>query len=236
MAEITAAEGQGAARAHRRRHDGLQEGARGIGRRHRQGRRSGCARRAWPRPPRRPAAKRAKASCPAYIHAGGRLGVLIEVNCETDFVARNEDFQKLVRELAMQVAGLAPEYMTVDSIPAEVLEAKRAELLADETTHEEAGEHPRPDRRGPAAQVVSVGRALRAAVPRHRPDRRPADHRRDRHASARTSASAASRATSSGKRFERGHRLSALEAPYRCAGVATACAIAASCSRSAARR
>jgi elongation factor Ts len=70
----------------------------------------------------------------AYIHPGGRLGVLIEVNCETDFVARTDDFQKLVRDLAMQVAGLAAEYTTVDSIPTEVIEAKRAELLADETT------------------------------------------------------------------------------------------------------
>ncbi len=70
----------------------------------------------------------------AYIHPGGRLGVLIEVNCETDFVARTDDFQKLVRDLAMQVAGLAAEYTTVDSIPAEVIEAKRAELMADETT------------------------------------------------------------------------------------------------------
>jgi len=67
----------------------------------------------------------------SYIHAGGRLGVLIEVNCETDFVARNEDFQRLVRDLAMQVAGLAPEYPTVESIPAEVTERKRAELMAD---------------------------------------------------------------------------------------------------------
>src|SRR6187397_190760 len=70
----------------------------------------------------------------SYIHAGGRIGVLIEVNSETDFVARNEDFQKLVRELAMQVAGLAPEYVTIESIPADVLEQKRNELLADETT------------------------------------------------------------------------------------------------------
>lgn len=70
----------------------------------------------------------------SYIHAGGRLGVLIEVNSETDFVARNEEFQKLVQQLAMQVAGLAPEYVTVDSIPAEALEAKRAALLADEAT------------------------------------------------------------------------------------------------------
>jgi len=70
----------------------------------------------------------------AYIHPGGRLGVLIEVNCETDFVARTDDFQKLVRDLAMQVAGLAAEYTTIDSIPADVVEAKRAELMADETT------------------------------------------------------------------------------------------------------
>jgi elongation factor Ts len=70
----------------------------------------------------------------SYIHAGGRLGVLIEVNSETDFVARNEEFQKLVRDVAMQVAGLAPQYVTIESIPADVLESKRAELLADETT------------------------------------------------------------------------------------------------------
>ncbi|HXX61037.1 MAG TPA: translation elongation factor Ts [Candidatus Sulfotelmatobacter sp.] len=67
----------------------------------------------------------------SYIHTGGRIGVLIEVNCETDFVARTEEFQKLVRSLAIQVAGLAPEFVTVESIPADVLAAKRQELLAD---------------------------------------------------------------------------------------------------------
>jgi elongation factor Ts len=70
----------------------------------------------------------------SYIHAGGRLGVLIEVNSETDFVARNEDFQKLVKDIAIQVAGLAPQYVTIESIPADVLEAKRAQLLSDEAT------------------------------------------------------------------------------------------------------
>jgi elongation factor Ts len=69
----------------------------------------------------------------SYIHTGGRIGVLIEVNCETDFVARTEQFQALVRSLAMQVAGLRPEYVSVESIPADVLEQKRASLLADET-------------------------------------------------------------------------------------------------------
>lgn len=68
----------------------------------------------------------------SYIHPGGRIGVLVEVNCETDFVARTDDFQKLVRDIAMQVAGLAPEYTTIESIPADVLEAKRAELANDE--------------------------------------------------------------------------------------------------------
>ena len=68
----------------------------------------------------------------SYIHTGGRIGVLIEVNCETDFVARTDQFQKLVRDLAMQVAGLRPIYPTIESIPAAELEAKREHFLADE--------------------------------------------------------------------------------------------------------
>lgn len=70
----------------------------------------------------------------SYIHPGGRIGVLIEVNCETDFVARTDEFQKLVRNLAVQVAGLRPLYTTIDAIPADELEAKRAAFLADENT------------------------------------------------------------------------------------------------------
>jgi elongation factor Ts len=69
----------------------------------------------------------------SYIHIGGKVGVLIEVNCETDFVARTDEFQRLVRDLAMQVAGLAPQYVDVDRIPADVVEARKAELLADAT-------------------------------------------------------------------------------------------------------
>ena len=67
----------------------------------------------------------------SYIHTGGRVGVLIEVNCETDFVARTEQFQKLVRDLAVQVAGLSPQWVDIDQIPAEALAAKRAELAGD---------------------------------------------------------------------------------------------------------
>jgi elongation factor Ts len=70
----------------------------------------------------------------SYIHTGGRVGVLIEVNCETDFVARTEEFQKLVRDLAIQVAGRSPLYVDIDTIPAADLEAKKAELAADSAT------------------------------------------------------------------------------------------------------
>ena len=70
----------------------------------------------------------------SYIHTGGRIGVLIEVNCETDFVARTEQFQKLVRDLAMQVAGLSPIYVDAERIPAADLEAKKDALAADENT------------------------------------------------------------------------------------------------------
>ncbi len=68
----------------------------------------------------------------SYIHTGGRIGVLIEVNCETDFVARTDQFQKLVRDLAIQVAGMHPDFVDVEAIPADVLAARKAALLADE--------------------------------------------------------------------------------------------------------
>jgi len=67
----------------------------------------------------------------SYIHTGGRVGVLIEVNCETDFVARTEEFQKLVRDLAVQVAGLSPKYVDQASIPESDLQTKKDELAAD---------------------------------------------------------------------------------------------------------
>ena len=70
----------------------------------------------------------------SYLHTGGRLGVLIEVNCETDFVARTDEFQKLVRDIAVQVAGMAPLYVDADALPSDVIAAKRTELLADPAT------------------------------------------------------------------------------------------------------
>jgi elongation factor Ts len=73
----------------------------------------------------------------SYIHTGGRIGVLIEVNSESDFVARNEQFQKLVRDLAVQIAGLNPRYIEVEDIPQDVVEAKRTELAEDARTRDD---------------------------------------------------------------------------------------------------
>ena len=61
----------------------------------------------------------------AYIHPGSRLGVLIEVNCETDFVAKTAAFQELVKDLAMQVAAANPQWVSRDQVPPEVIERER---------------------------------------------------------------------------------------------------------------
>jgi elongation factor Ts len=67
----------------------------------------------------------------SYIHHGSRLGVLVELNCETDFVARTEDFQQLAREVAMQVAGMAPLYVAREDVPADVLEEQTGRFTAE---------------------------------------------------------------------------------------------------------
>jgi len=62
----------------------------------------------------------------SYIHMGGKIGVLLEVNCESDFVARTEPFQNLVKELALHIAAADPKYVSRDQVPAEALERERA--------------------------------------------------------------------------------------------------------------
>ncbi|MBM4426980.1 MAG: translation elongation factor Ts [Chloroflexi bacterium] len=57
-----------------------------------------------------------------YSHGGGRVGVMVEINCETDFVARNEQFRQLAHEIALQIAASSPKYITVDQIPASEIE------------------------------------------------------------------------------------------------------------------
>jgi len=71
----------------------------------------------------------------SYIHTGGQLGVLIEVNCETDFVARTDDFQSLVKDLAMQIAAADPKWIRREEVPAGVL-AKEREIAADRARNE----------------------------------------------------------------------------------------------------
>ena len=67
----------------------------------------------------------------SYIHHGSRLGVLLELNCETDFVARTDDFQQLAREIAMQIAGMTPLYVSRDDVPADVLEEQKRLFAVD---------------------------------------------------------------------------------------------------------
>ena len=61
----------------------------------------------------------------SYIHSGSKIGVLVEVNCETDFVARTDDFQQLVKDVAMQVAAANPSYVSRDEVPGAVVEKER---------------------------------------------------------------------------------------------------------------
>ena len=67
----------------------------------------------------------------SYIHHGARLGVLLELNCETDFVARTDDFQKLARDIAIQVAGMAPRWVSRDDVPDSVISEQQREFAAE---------------------------------------------------------------------------------------------------------
>jgi elongation factor Ts len=66
----------------------------------------------------------------SYIHGGGRIGVLVEINCETDFVARNEDFQGFTRDVAMQIAAMNPQFVRKEEVSADVVAREREVLLA----------------------------------------------------------------------------------------------------------
>ena len=76
----------------------------------------------------------------SYIHPGSRIGVLVEINCETDFVARTEQFQQLTKEIAMQVAAAKPKYVSEEDVPASVLESEK-EILRRQTLDEGKPEH-----------------------------------------------------------------------------------------------
>lgn len=67
----------------------------------------------------------------SYIHMGGKVGVLVEVNCETDFVARSEDFQQFVKDIAMHICASEPQFVSKDQVPAELLDKER-EIALDQ--------------------------------------------------------------------------------------------------------
>ncbi|MDR1173404.1 MAG: translation elongation factor Ts [Puniceicoccales bacterium] len=67
----------------------------------------------------------------SYIHSGGRIGVLLELNCETDFVAKNETFQQLAKDICMHIAAMSPTYVSADAIPPEV-EARERSIAAEQ--------------------------------------------------------------------------------------------------------
>lgn len=71
----------------------------------------------------------------SYIHLGGKVGVMVEVNCETDFVARNEEFRSFVRDLCLQVAATNPAYLSREDVPEQVLENER-EILKKQALRE----------------------------------------------------------------------------------------------------
>lgn len=72
----------------------------------------------------------------SYIHMGGKVGVMVEVNCESDFVARGEEFQQLVKDVAMHIAASDPRYTNRDEVPADVIQ-KEKEILMDQLKNDE---------------------------------------------------------------------------------------------------
>ena len=61
----------------------------------------------------------------SYVHGAGKIGVLVEVNCETDFVARNEEFKELAKDIAMHISAMSPKFLSPESVPEEMLEKER---------------------------------------------------------------------------------------------------------------
>lgn len=76
----------------------------------------------------------------SYIHGNGRIGVLVEINCETDFVARNEEFRQFAKDIAMQIAAANPKYVSREEIPQDVIEKERA-ILRQQALNEGKPEH-----------------------------------------------------------------------------------------------
>jgi len=85
----------------------------------------------------------------SYIHTGGKIGVLLEVNCETDFVARNDDFQAFARDVAMQIAAQKPQFITRDEVPQDMIDHEKNVLV------EQAKQEGKPEK---ALEKITEGR------------------------------------------------------------------------------
>ena len=72
----------------------------------------------------------AEGAVASYIHMGGKIGVLVEINCETDFVARSDQFKNLLKDISMQIAAANPKYVTIEEVPAEEVEKEKEVLTA----------------------------------------------------------------------------------------------------------
>ena len=107
----------------------------------------------------------------SYIHATGKVGVLVEVQCETDFVARSDEFQEFAREVAIHIAGAPspPVYVSAEEIPEEAREAERAVFEAKAREEGKPDDVIEQDRRRPARQVGEGGRPARAGARALRP-------------------------------------------------------------------
>ena len=82
-----------------------------------------------------------------YIHAGGKIGVLLEVNCESDFVARTEHFQELLKDIAMHIAATDPRFIRKEDVTAEDMRTREGHLPRPGRRHRQARQHDREDRR-----------------------------------------------------------------------------------------
>lgn len=92
----------------------------------------------------------------AYVHTGGKIGVLVELNCETDFVARNEQFQALLKDICLQVAASSPKYVDRNDIPEEVLQKSSSQFESAEALLESACLLEQPFIKDPARRVRDV--------------------------------------------------------------------------------
>ena len=83
----------------------------------------------------------------SYIHSGGQLGVLVEVNCESDFVARTADFQELVHDIAMHIAAADPRYIRKEDVPGDALDKEREIQRGRDAVRRQTRQRHRPHRR-----------------------------------------------------------------------------------------